>query len=213
MKMLLYIFCIVAVAAMTSCQPYKTITSSYIQAYYVPTGFTSDTQINPNNVEIEVTVKGSLEYFVYVGGEKKNIYNKYANYNGDTNYQRDEDNWGGPISSCNPLSSISVTCNADWDAAHPAGTSLNDLFSVKVGSARKYIESNYKVNDYSVCSSKLSELKYTDIQPFTDWIVIYTSSKPEMAGLYELTIRVEFEKDPINGNRVSCEPAKVKVEF
>ncbi|MBP5582816.1 MAG: hypothetical protein J6X43_02530, partial [Bacteroidales bacterium] len=87
--MLLYIICIVAVAAMTSCQPYKTITSSYIQAYYVPTGLTTDTQINPNDMEIEVTVKGSLEYFVYVGGEKKNIYNKYANYNGDTNYQRD----------------------------------------------------------------------------------------------------------------------------
>jgi hypothetical protein len=46
--------------------------------------------------------------------------------------------------------SIDVVSNVDYDAEHPAGTSLNDLFTFNGYSAKPYIDSGYAEDDIHV---------------------------------------------------------------
>lgn len=52
--------------------------------------------------------------------------------------------WGYFINICSYKSfTFNITSSTDYDAAHPAGTSLNDIMSVHTTSPREHIESKY----------------------------------------------------------------------
>jgi len=50
--------------------------------------------------------------------------------------------YGAPLAD--PIASVEVTCDRDFDATHPAGTSLNDCFRFLSSSVKPFIDSGYK---------------------------------------------------------------------
>ncbi len=68
-------------------------------------------------------------------GEDKQLYNKICNINGDTSHCGTVEKSGAYISGGSAfypnISAINITCNIDFDANHPAGTSLNDCFEIE----------------------------------------------------------------------------------
>lgn len=213
MKKLLFIAFILAVAAITSCTKHYTYKSSYVRSYYVPEYLTAQVDENSPYIKISVSVNSSTSYGVLSIGDMKEAYNKYAEYYEDTNFQRDDDDHGGPDVSCNPLAAISVTCDRDWDLEHPAGTLLNDLIATDVMSVKKQIESGYKETNHFFNYNNLTEIDYNAIRPFTDMIYLYMPTPTDKNDKYIFTISVSFDKDPISGENVSIEPVTVEVEY
>jgi len=65
---------------------------------------------------------------------------------------------------------IDVVSDADWDAEHPAGTSLNDLFTIECRSFYHYIACGYKFlsgyyggHDELIAGKRLSEIQQGDL--------------------------------------------------
>lgn len=50
--------------------------------------------------------------------------------------------YGTPLAD--PIASVEVTCDSDFDAAHPAGSSLNDCLHFLSSSVKTFIDSGYK---------------------------------------------------------------------
>lgn len=213
MKKILFIAFILSITAITSCTKHYTYKSSYVRSYYVPNSLTVRVDGRSPNFKITIRVEQGKDYSVMSVSGEKEAYNKYAEYYGDTNFQRDDDDHGGPDVSCNPLASISVTCNRDWDAEHPAGTELNDLISADIMSVKKQIESGYKETNHFFYYNNLTDIDYNAIRPFSDMISLYMPSSAGKYGKYEFTISVSFDKDPITGINVSVEPITVEIDF
>ena len=71
-------------------------------------------------------------------------FNNYAAYYGDTTYSAIHSmSAPGYDVSAMPLKSISITADRDFDAEHPAGSRLNDLFVLAYSSAYDLIISGY----------------------------------------------------------------------
>ena len=49
-----------------------------------------------------------------------------------------------------PIISVkwSFTSNADWDEAHPAGTSLDDVLQVRINSSSDFVHDGYDMGEY-----------------------------------------------------------------
>ena len=214
MKNKLFAAFLMAIFAITSCTKHYTYKSSYVRSYYVPNSLTVRVDGRSPNFKMTISVEHGRDYRLIIGSSQQGeTYNKYAEYYGDTNFQRDDDDHGGPDGSCNPLASISVTCNRDWDTEHPAGTPLDDLISADVMSVKKQIESGYKETNHFFFYNALSNIDYANIRPFTDFMYLYMPSPAVREGKYVFTISVGFDKDPISGYNVSIEPATVEVEY
>ena len=46
------------------------------------------------------------------------------------------------------FSKMVVTSNADWDEAHPAGTSLDDVLQVRINSSSDFVHDGYDMGEY-----------------------------------------------------------------
>jgi hypothetical protein len=73
-------------------------------------------------------------------------FREIAKYNGDTSYYR-------PISTCFPYTCLpyeagrfDICCDREY-AGHPAGTSLNELFTVYYYSAEEFVRRGYVISD------------------------------------------------------------------
>lgn len=212
MKNKLFIAFIIAFI-LTACVKHYTYKSSYVGYYYVPEFLKVDVAGKSPNFKISILFDSYTDYSVMSVGEEKETYNKYAEYYGDTNFMRDDDDHGGPYVSCNPLALITVTCNQDWDANHPAGTPLDDLIAASVQSVKKQIESNYKETNNFFYYSKLTDIDYIELRPFSHIIYLYMPSSVDKHGKYEFTITVGFDQDPITSKNVSVEPVTVEIEY
>lgn len=193
----------------------KASQSNYIDTYYIPTSLMASVRQSSDSIKhIRVSVEHDVaKDYHRLSSEVANrdMFNTYSEYYNDTNYQRYDDDGEYGSASCNPLSSISVTCDNDWNASHPVGTSLNDIIYVEVRSYHAFLQSNYSKHEL-VCAM-LPKLDYAAIPPFADWFDISFTSKPAVAGKYKLTINVKFGADPITGKIVEVPPVTVEVDF
>ncbi len=98
------------------------------------------------------------------------------------------------------ISKIDIVCNEDFDAEHPAGTSLNDVFSVFVDDPYSYIKNGYKHpsgKDFYVYGDDinsvawggvLSELAFEE-HPFLESDYMFNLNKsPEKSGTYRFYV-------------------------
>lgn len=118
--------------------------------------------------------------------------------------------------SAMPLNSISVTADKDFDVEHPAGSSLNDVFTLEYASAYNLIQSNYNPDlnifqwgDYQ--RTPLAEFKPLLLPCFRMYLIF--NKLPEKLGAYQFTITYEYGKDPVSGKEVKVAPAVVTAEF
>lgn len=90
------------------------------------------------------------------------------------------------------IESIKVTSNKDWDAAHPAGTSLNDLIEFKVYSYADYIAGGYTGLDGEWETKILSEMTADDFKLIKPSIEFYFKKNPEVIDQHRLTFRFQL---------------------
>lgn len=162
-----------------------------------------------------------LHLFGYDNDENRvSTFKEYASYYGDTAYFQKLPMGDGYCVTANPLTSINVTADKDFDSEHPAGSSLNDIMSLKYASAYNLIQSGYdpsiniqnfveKRGDYEVMPlSKLDNVKLLYFRSF-----LLFDKQPDVKGKYTFEITLNFDKDPISGKEVKLAPAKVEFEF
>ena len=148
--------------------------------------------------------KGRDSYFDY--------YNELVEKIGDTSYNSKlmyGFSSNGIVAVADTLQSVNITCNKQIDEKHPAGSSLNDLFSVYFEDPYAVIKNGYKsltgenyyslegiipeiLKDfpYSIFGAKLSSVDLTT-KPYMGiaWRVLLDTA-PETTGEYTFTVSI-----------------------
>ena len=78
-------------------------------------------------------------------GEEKELFDKLCVEHGDVSFNRHFTLHGYTGFSCYypDYSSINISCEQDYDADHPAGSSLNDLFRIYCAALYNWVQNNY----------------------------------------------------------------------
>jgi hypothetical protein len=100
-----------------------------------------------NTPEEDITRERLYVNELWYQQEKVSMFRKLAIKNKDTSFYQD-----GVFGSClaDPIESLNIVSDSDYDDAHPAGTSLNDIIYVEFRSATEFVESGYTNEWYSV---------------------------------------------------------------
>ena len=115
--------------------------SHFITEYVVPTNIKAICNV-PGNIYIKAT--GDV-YKTYRGKDYKD-YNKalyFAKKYGDISY-KGKVSEGQHTALAYPIEKITIWCDEDFDAEHPAGEPLDDIVNLKYTTFHKFIESGYK---------------------------------------------------------------------
>lgn len=92
-----------------------------------------------------------MEYDDPYNPEFNRIYDSLCVANKDTRYSAAEKRYNGDqfkIPAVYRRMTLSVTSDTDYDAAHPAGTPLDDLLKTRVYFAKEIVESGYDFKQY-----------------------------------------------------------------
>lgn len=78
-------------------------------------------------------------------GEDKSLFDKLCVEHGDVSFNRHFTLLGYSGFSCYypDFSSINISCEQDYDASHPAGSSLNDLFQIYCSALYNWVQNGY----------------------------------------------------------------------
>lgn len=143
----------------------KKTPDNFIQSYLIPVGVTV--------VEYSKTGGNEALEFRFWGKcigkrDTPDLFDHYARLYGDTLcYETSPVHFNAAIADA--FSKISVVADADFDAAHPVGTPLDDIICLRSESAYEYIRTGYKYphtnskQEYVYCRKLLSELKQNDM--------------------------------------------------
>ena len=87
-------------------------------------------------------------YFFY--GPDIEKFNRWAARNNDIDFNQVLANGALPMVAtfADNFSKMVVTSNADWDEAHPAGTSLDDVLQVRINSSSDFVHDGYDMGEY-----------------------------------------------------------------
>ena len=161
-----------------------TFSKSYVQEYILYDGIKVRRAITHSTKYLDLYVNITRRVNFLSKGEDKKMYDKICEMYGDTEYNQEvfliaE---GVPMVSVEypACAAIEVVSTRDFDAEHPAGTSLTDIMSVKYQSAAGYIESGY-----------------TDLEDLFEWKVRPLNElQPQDLALSVHNIFLIFDKEP-----------------
>ena len=104
---------------------------------------------------------------------------------------------------CEKICALTVTSSADWDAAHPAGASLNDLFEIEYETIYPMIKQGFPgvkpgfLGDWITHVQKpLSNLAEDDLWLCTNYYfmpAISTSSRPTASGTHTIFVTLTLD--------------------
>ena len=206
-------------------------TGNYMDSYIIPTKFELGYEDTIFGYDWAVAIDPTFTIF-YCNGEiysydtEKNDkagfakYNEYASYYGDTSYTWYHNTSVIENGSAIPINSITIVANKDFDEVHPAGTSLNDLFSVKYYAFHSFIKNNFKniyagkdeSVDYYPMDSVMLVSDFKEVSLFNNQAKFYLIKRPAK-GKYTFTFTLNFGEDPLTGEKVDVPPASIEVEF
>ena len=127
----------------------------YLLRFIAPESFSAGTIYGePLTLQVRISSSAPREYAAYYDAQnpderpqKAAAYKALCERYGDTGYSGIREFFplytGGFDALWHNLVSIDVTSTADYDAGHPAGTSLNDLCELISWTPRDYLESGY----------------------------------------------------------------------
>ena len=200
---------------------------NFISGYYE--GKLSLVMMQPNNSTILPNAGFILtepEAMCYYPGNP--AYERLAARNGDTDFNQTL--WCGaqrPYVFAENFAQMHVVSNADWDAAHPAGTLLDDILLIRMYSCAKFIHSGYNMGKYedqflqnldylNEIKKLLSELTsddmkmitlfVDDLSPTTKSPVIIFTSAPTLAKEHTLTLRWTTVEGDVKTASITCTP-------
>lgn len=143
------------------------------------------------------------------------MYKRCAEFYGDTTYHGVHE-LGNSSGCVAPLSNIVVKTDKDFDEAHPAGATLNDLFQIRYPGFYNYIKSGYKPKEGlgSEQLDSISELAvFKDVSLFSGHTSLIFKQLPATPGKYTFTVTLTFGEDPLTGEKVELAPASIEIEF
>ena len=144
MKKLVLLLCVLsAVGCVKSYEDYYT--RSFVLSYGNMRGIS--VAMTDFGLGYSVDFVGEGEWDIAMSGKKKDFYNQLCEKHNDVSYNRrvrvyfyDQ----GLNPRCfRDFVNLEVSSSADWDAEHPAGTSLNDLARFSSNTPWPYIQSGY----------------------------------------------------------------------
>ena len=164
-------------------------TDSYVEAYHEISG-----------LRIHQFTSGSITFIgagrsasIKSAGEDKVWFDRICHENGDFTYSREVRlMYGMPsiIAYTPDIVSIDVCCEDDFDASHPAGSSINEYIKIAYGHAGDYIASGYKDPPYPDLRRQKRQL--SEITPEDLKVLLYAEllfvTKPEKTGIHSLKI-------------------------
>ncbi len=102
--------------------------------------------------------------------------------------------YGDHPSACfEVVKKISITSDSDWGLRRPAGTLLNDLFTITYSTYYPYICNNYTGNELAEVTKPLAELQEDEMKLIQQSIYLNSSVLP--TGILNLTLTISFELD------------------
>ena len=149
-------------------------------------------------------------YFFY--GPDIEKFNRWAARNNDIDFNQVLANGALPMVAtfADNFSKMVVTSNADWDEAHPAGTSLDDVLQVRINSSSDFVHDGYDMGEYkyeflqnydylktiekrpselTAADMKMVYYSLTDFSSQTKSPVIVFTSAPTLEKEHTLTLR------------------------
>lgn len=102
-----------------------------------------------------------------------------------------------------------MTSNKAWDAAHPAGTLLNDLIELSVLSYADHIDNGYQ-GEIGWEAKKLSEMTTEDFRLIRPEFSFYFKKTPDVIDEHRLKfkIKVKFTFPEEQVYEISCIPTR-----
>jgi hypothetical protein len=147
-------------------------------------------------------------------------FEKYAKAYGDTvNYNGMH---CGPYQyffSVMPVVALDVKTDRQFDANHPAGSSIGDIINLYIwkdilsmnSAVLENKEGDLGLFEQYRCLNSISTDNPVYLLP--DWFRLHFKTLPDTRGVYNLTISMKFGADPITGETVEIEPVTVAFEF
>jgi hypothetical protein len=97
---------------------------------------------------------------------------------------------------CEKICALTVTSSAEWDSAHPAGASLNDLFDIDFYSVYPYIKRGFTGEVLNHQQKPLQELAKDDLWLCSHAItrpVLSTTSLPATSGTHTIFVTLTLD--------------------
>ena len=110
-----------------------------------------------------------------------------------------------------PLNNITIVADRDFDAEHPAGALLNDLFTLEYWAKYSYFKQNSKGEGPSDSLAVLSDFKGASL--FNNPVIRFLKKPLKGSGKYVFTVTFDFGKDPLTGGEAAIEPKNIEIEF
>ena len=167
------------------------------------------------------------ESMIYREGSPE--YDRLAIQNGDTDFNQMFSDGLEPATCAfaDNFTEMHVVSNADWDAAHPAGTLLDDILLTRMYSYAKFIHGGYHLEDnegefinhfrcLNVIKKRVSELTPSDMEiialsmedpnPTTKSPAIIFTSAPTLAKTHTLTLTWTTVEGNVKTASITCTP-------
>jgi hypothetical protein len=203
---------------------YTSFTGNYIDAFCIPKSVRlySDDQFEFSEKYISFAFDYAHRFSYNNGWEEMSNevkYEGYAKYYGDTTYTYNHDMSPRQRVCAMPLMSINVVADRDFDESHPAGASLNDLFTFKYVAHYSFVKNGYlndKEGERDDCPTDsvavLSDFRGASL--FSTYIdPLFFNKLPATPGKYTFTVTLTFGEDPLTGEKVELAPASIVIEF
>jgi hypothetical protein len=161
---------------------------NFIQSYVVLNSF----EISPvfEKKKISINCSGERVHPWY------QLYDTFSSHYGDVSYNRRMVP-GLQVCMADTLLYIHVIGHTDYDAAHTAGTSLNDIIEIEFSSPLRYIQSQYK--DIPQSEMKGGFRPQDEFSPFR--IALDNITKDDLILIYTI-MNLNFISYPDNPNQI-----------
>ena len=206
---------------------FTSFTGNYMDAFIIPKGIRlyRDDHSESDDKDFLLVIEASHCYsYNNCWDEDANDckYVAYTKYYGDTTYTHYHNMSPSEIACAVPLKSINVVADRDFDETHPAGVSLNDIFTLKYDTKYSFIKKEYNnggdpnvASTYSPADSVsvLSDFRGASLFSSDFFAPLFFNKLPDAPGKYTFTVTLDFGEDPLTGEKVTVPPASIEIEF
>ena len=189
----IYLFLVVAITYLISgCNGSELYYSrSYINLYNLYDGISLRRSLNRSTKNIDLCINVTHRISSQSEGADKEFYDRICTEYGDTAYNQNIYLPNGiiyPMSDYPHIAVINVTSSEDFDEAHPAGTSLNDVMSVIYSNIMEYVESGYTCTINNSKTKSLNELQPQDLAMSDGQLSLAFNKEPDELCIHTLTV-------------------------
>ncbi len=206
MKQVYFFFLFILASAFSACSDYQDMTDgdrydflqSYIPVYASSDGFTAIRATPGDARGIHIVWGGDREdcvkHYLPVDAPHydypENDFMKYATRNNDLQYNEIElsGSYFHRTACSDNFKSVHVVAAEEWDEKHPAGSLLDELFSLKAVSYAPFIREEYQGTEQTKIDKLLSDLTAEDLSMLNVEMEFFAKSLPaDTHKIHELT--------------------------